>query len=74
VIFLIVLSTFVRFVVPSVASELNRMIENLPQTEAALIETKNRLVRNYPTLREPINGYCAALSPTSGCRSSISIS
>jgi len=57
VIFLIVLGTFVRFVVPSVASELNRMIENLPQTEAALIETKNRLVRNYPTVREPINGY-----------------
>ena len=57
VFFLIVLATFVRFVVPSVASELNRMIENLPQTEASLIETKNRLVRSYPTLREPLNGY-----------------
>src|SRR5262245_44094180 len=57
VIFLVVLGTFVRFVVPSVASELNRMIENLPQTEATLIEQKNRLVRSYPTLREPINGY-----------------
>src|SRR5687767_9638777 len=57
VIFLLVLGTFVRFVVPSVASELDRTIQNLPQTEAALIETKNRLVRSYPTLREPINGY-----------------
>jgi len=56
VFFLIVLVTFVRFVVPSVASELNRMIQNLPQTEASLIETKNRLVRSYPTVREPING------------------
>ncbi|HSC14250.1 MAG TPA: AI-2E family transporter [Gammaproteobacteria bacterium] len=57
VFFLVVLGTFVRFVVPSVASELNRMIENLPQTEASLIDAKNRLVRSYPTLREPINGY-----------------
>jgi predicted PurR-regulated permease PerM len=57
VFFLVVLVSFVRFVVPSVAAELNRMIENLPQTEAAVIETKNRLVRSYPTLREPINGY-----------------
>jgi predicted PurR-regulated permease PerM len=57
VFFLVVLGSFVRFVVPSVASELNRMIENLPATEASLIETKNRLVRRYHTLREPINGY-----------------
>ena len=57
VIFLVVLGTFVRFVVPSVAIEVNRMIENLPATEATLIETKNRLVRRYPALREPINGY-----------------
>jgi predicted PurR-regulated permease PerM len=56
VVFLVVLGTFVRFVVPSVASELNRMIANLPQTEASLIDAKNRLVRRYPTLREPING------------------
>jgi len=57
VIFLVVLISFVRFVVPSVAAELNRMIENLPATEATLIETKNSIVRRYPTLREPINGY-----------------
>lgn len=57
VMFLVVLGSFVRFVVPSVASELNRMIGNLPATELALIETKNRLVRRYPTVREPINGF-----------------
>jgi predicted PurR-regulated permease PerM len=57
VIFLVVLFSVVRFVVPSVASEVNRMMENLPATEATLIETKNRLVRRYPALREPINGY-----------------
>jgi len=57
VLFLIVLASFVRFVVPSVASELNRMIGNLPATERTLIETKNRLVARYPTLREPINGF-----------------
>jgi predicted PurR-regulated permease PerM len=56
-IFLVVLISFVRFVVPSVASELARMIENLPQTEATIIETKNQIVERYPTLREPINGY-----------------
>jgi predicted PurR-regulated permease PerM len=57
VIFLVMLFTFVRFVAPSVVTEVNRMIENLPATEATLIETKNRLVRRYPALREPINGY-----------------
>jgi predicted PurR-regulated permease PerM len=57
VFFLVVFGTFVRFVVPSVASELNRMIDNLPQTEASLIDAKNRLVRSYSGFREPINGY-----------------
>ena len=57
VFFLVVLATFVRFVVPSVASELGRTIDNLPQTEASVIDLKNRVVRSYPTLREPINGY-----------------
>jgi predicted PurR-regulated permease PerM len=57
VIFLVLLGSFVRFVVPSVAAELNRLNENLPSIEAALIESKNRLVNRYPTLREPINGY-----------------
>jgi predicted PurR-regulated permease PerM len=55
--FLVVLASFVAFVVPSVVSQLDRMIQNLPSTEATLIETKNRLVRSYPALREPINGY-----------------
>ena len=57
VFFLVVLVTFVWLVVPSVASEASRMIQNLPQTETSLIETKNRLVRSYPTVREPLNGY-----------------
>jgi predicted PurR-regulated permease PerM len=57
VIFLVVLTSFVRFVVPSVASELNRMIGNLPSIEMRLIETKNRLVERYPTLRQPLNGF-----------------
>jgi hypothetical protein len=55
--FLAVLASFVRFVVPSVASEANRMIGNLPTTELRLIEVKNRLVERYPTLREPVNGF-----------------
>jgi predicted PurR-regulated permease PerM len=57
VVFLVVLASFVRFVVPSVATELNRMIGNLPATEATVIDTKNRLVESYPSLREPINGF-----------------
>jgi predicted PurR-regulated permease PerM len=57
VFFLVVLVSFVRFVVPSVAAEINRLNENLPNIEAAVIDSKNRLVRRYPTLREPINGY-----------------
>jgi predicted PurR-regulated permease PerM len=56
-IFLVVLGSFVRFVVPSVASEVNRMIVNLPTTETRLIEAKNRLLGHYPTLRQPLNGF-----------------
>jgi predicted PurR-regulated permease PerM len=63
VVLLVVLGSFVRFVVPSVAAELNRMIGNLPATEATLIETKNRLVASYPTLREPINGFLRSALP-----------
>jgi predicted PurR-regulated permease PerM len=55
--FLTVLASFVRFVVPSVASEVNRMIGNLPTTEQRLIEIKNGIVDRYPTLRQPIAGY-----------------
>jgi predicted PurR-regulated permease PerM len=57
VLFLVVLASFVRFVVPSVASEVNRMIGNLPATEQRLIEVKNQVVDRYPTLRQPIAGY-----------------
>jgi predicted PurR-regulated permease PerM len=52
-----VLASFVRFVVPSVAAELTRMIQNLPETEASVIQTKNTVVQRYPALREPINGF-----------------
>ena len=55
--FLVVLTSFVAFVVPSVVLQINQMIDNLPATEATVIETKNRVVRSYPALREPINGY-----------------
>jgi predicted PurR-regulated permease PerM len=57
VLFLVVLASFVRFVVPSVASEVNRMIGNLPTTELRLIEAKNRFVEGYPTLRQPLAGF-----------------
>jgi predicted PurR-regulated permease PerM len=56
VIFLVVLFSVVSFVVPSVVTQVRRMIENLPATEATLIETKSRVVVRYPALREPING------------------
>ncbi len=55
--FLVVLASFVAFVVPSVVSQINQMIDNLPATEFTVIETKNKIVRNYPALREPINGF-----------------
>jgi predicted PurR-regulated permease PerM len=61
--FLVVLASFVRFVVPSVAAEVNRMIANLPATELRLIEAKNRLVETYPTLRQPLNGFLRSALP-----------
>jgi predicted PurR-regulated permease PerM len=61
--FLVVLGSFVRFVVPSVAAEVNRMIGNLPSTEVGVIEAKNRLVGSYPTLRQPVNGFLRSALP-----------
>lgn len=58
--FLVLLGSFVRFVVPTVASEVTRMIVNLPDTEVRLIEAKNRLVDRYPTLRHPLSGFLAS--------------
>jgi predicted PurR-regulated permease PerM len=55
--FLVTIATFVRFVVPDVASEANRLIGNLPQIEQRLVETKNNIVLEYPSLRQPINGF-----------------
>lgn len=59
-VFVVVLASFVRFVAPSVASELNRMVENLPTTEARLLEAKNRLINRYPTFRQPLGGFLAS--------------
>jgi len=61
--FLVVLASFVRFVAPSVASEVNRMIGNLPATELRLIETKNRFIDRYPTLRQPLTGFLRSALP-----------
>lgn len=63
VLFLLLLASFVRFVAPSVAFEVNRMIGNLPDTELRLIETKNRLVEKYPTLRQPLIGFLRSALP-----------
>jgi predicted PurR-regulated permease PerM len=63
IMFLIVLATFVRFVVPSVASEVNNMIGNLPTTELRLIEIKNNIVERYPSLRQPLAGYLRSALP-----------
>lgn len=54
---LLAIATFVRFVVPDVASEANRLIGNLPQIEQRLVETKGNVVASYPSLRAPINGF-----------------
>ncbi len=61
--FLLVLASFVRFVVPSVASEINRMIGNLPTTELRLIETKKGFVDRYPSLRQPMTGFLRSALP-----------
>lgn len=61
--FLIVLASFIRFVVPSVAIEVNRVIGNLPSIEARLIEVKNHTVARYPTLRQPFAGFLRSALP-----------
>jgi predicted PurR-regulated permease PerM len=55
--FLVVLGVFVRFIVPSVGTELNKMVSNLPTTEQRLIEIKNDVLERRPTLREPLAGF-----------------
>jgi predicted PurR-regulated permease PerM len=63
VLFLLLLATFVRFVVPSVVSELNRTVENLPGVELRLVELKNRFVERYPGLRQPLTGFMRSALP-----------
>jgi predicted PurR-regulated permease PerM len=63
VLFLLLLGSFVRFVAPSVATEVNRMIDNLPETERRLIEAKNRVVSKYPALRGPLAGFLRSALP-----------
>ncbi|HEX7719655.1 MAG TPA: AI-2E family transporter [Woeseiaceae bacterium] len=58
--FVVLLASFARFVAPSVASELNRMIDNLPETNIQLLDVKNRLIERYPTLRQPLGGFLAS--------------
>lgn len=55
--FLAALASFVRFVAPTAASEVNRLIGNLGGIEERLAETKTRFVEKYPPLREPLAGY-----------------
>jgi predicted PurR-regulated permease PerM len=59
-VFVLALGSFVRFVAPSVASELYRMIDNLPATEMRLLEAKNRIIERYPSLRQPLGGFLAS--------------
>ncbi len=61
--FLLVLVAFVRFVVPSVASEVNRTILNLPAIEFRLVEAKDRLIERYPSLRQPLTGFLRSALP-----------
>ena len=63
VLFLILLASFVRFVVPSVVSELNRTVENLPGVELRLVELKNVFVQRYPGLRQPLTGFLRSALP-----------
>lgn len=59
-VFVVFLASFARFVAPSVASELNRMIDNLPETNLQLLDAKNRLIERHPTLRQPLGGLLAS--------------
>ena len=61
--FIVLLASFVRFIVPSVASEVTRVIVNLPDTEARLIDAKNRLADRYPAMRQSLSGFLASAVP-----------
>ena len=61
--FIVLLASFVRFIVPSVASEVTRVIVNLPDTEARVIEAKNRLEDRYPAMRQSLSGFLASAVP-----------
>jgi predicted PurR-regulated permease PerM len=49
--FLLVLISFVRFVVPHVVREANTLVGNLGRLENTLIEEKTEIVERYPSLR-----------------------
>jgi len=55
--FLLAIGSFVRFVAPDIASEANRLIGNLPQIEQSMVNAKNNLLEQYPSMRQPLNGF-----------------
>ena len=56
--FLLVLWSFVRFVVPTVGTELNRMVEQLRRRRSnGSSRSRMACVERYPTLREPLDGF-----------------
>ena len=69
VVFVLIVVSFVRYVVPTVGGEVTRLIGNLGNIESRLIETKTRFVEHYPTLRTSIQGYLrSALDDEAGAK------
>ena len=69
VVFVLVLASFVRYVVPTVGGEVTRLIGNLGNIQTRLIETKTHFVERYPTLRTSIQGYLrSALDDEAGAK------
>lgn len=60
-VFLVLLGSFARFVTPQVLGEAGRLLGNLPAIEQRLVEVKEELVVQYPTLRRSAPGYLRSL-------------
>src|SRR5690606_23472371 len=55
--FLIILTSFVRYVTPGVIGEANRFIANFGQVQDRLVQLERDLSRDYPGAQRSLHGY-----------------
>ena len=69
--FLLLFVGFVRFITFSVINEVNRLLRDLRQIEKTVVDVKEDLVEDYPSINAFMNGYIRSMLPEETLRDSL---